>query len=61
MEKQLYDQIKSYLHVADHSQKDTEEPMNKVREVIDLVNKNFREHYNPNEFLVVDECLIPFN
>ena len=61
MDKSVYDQIRNHLHVSDHSIKDSKDPLAKVRELLDSVNKNFSRHYNPEEFLVVDEGMIPFN
>lgn len=61
MDKVVYDQIRTHLHVSDRSVKDSNDPLSKMREVLDSVNRNFRYHYNPEEFLVVDEGMIPFN
>ena len=59
LEKGLYDQIKLNLHVSDN--KVSEDPLAKVRDFLVMINENFKKHYNPEEFLVVDEGMIPFN
>lgn len=57
----LYDQIKKHLHVSDNSVKDSNDPLAKVREFCNMINGNFKRYYAPDEFLTIDEGMIPFN
>jgi hypothetical protein len=47
--------------VSDNSTKGSKDKLAKVREFLDLVNRNFKHYYAPDEFLTIDEGMIPFN
>jgi hypothetical protein len=57
--------IKKYLHVADNSTMvDRKSPsadrLAKVRPLMNLLQKNFRSHYNPGRYLTADEDICKF-
>jgi hypothetical protein len=57
MEKGLYEHIKQFMRAGEKVPK-SNDPLGKLRPFINLINSNFKKHYNPDEFLVVDEGVI---
>ena len=57
--------ILKYLHANDNStfiprNEPNHDPLHKVRPLVDLLNRKFKELYTPSEDLTVDEAMIPF-
>src|SRR4051812_44834763 len=57
--------IKKYLHLADNSSMVDRRPpsadrLAKVRPLMNLLQTNFRSHYNPGRYLTADEDICKF-
>lgn len=49
-----------FIHFSNNEQNDPSNRLSKIIHIIDILNKSFKEYYNPNEILCVDESLVPF-
>lgn len=61
MSRNRFEILLRMLHFADNEQ--ISHPNNllyKLQTLIDILNKNFKEYYNPSETVCIDESIIPF-
>ena len=62
MSKTIFQNIDRYLHFANNEAPEVKnDPLGKVRKILNLLNKRFVEHFIPGEYLALDEGMIPFN
>lgn len=59
--RRLYEIIRDNLSITDFSIKNNQDPLAKVRDFVAMLNENFKYFYQPDEFLAVDEGMIPFS
>ncbi|KAL2717491.1 hypothetical protein V1478_013191 [Vespula squamosa] len=61
MSRDRFEILLRMLHFADNEQiSDPNDLLYKLQTLIDMLNKNFKEYYNPSETLCIDETIIPF-
>lgn len=65
MSRDRFLSIMKYLHVNDNAgfiprDQPNHDPLHKVRPMVDLLNRRFKELYTPSANLTIDEAMIPF-
>ena len=65
MPKARYEKLSQYLHLTDNIHQPAADspdyyPLFKVRPLMDMLNRNFLQHYTPGRELSVDEAMIGF-
>ena len=65
MSRIRFQQIFRYLHLADNAhQIPADQPghdkLYKVRNLLDILSRQFQSNYTPTEYITIDEAMIPF-
>lgn len=60
LDKNVYEWLRRYFTVCDKPKPKSSDPLAKVHTFVNMVAANFRKHYVPEEFLVVDESTLRF-
>lgn len=60
MSRNRFELILQYLHFSNNESIDPCDRIDKIRELVNELNDNFKKYYTPNEYLCVDESMIPF-
>ena len=65
MSRILFQQIFCYLHLADNAHQITadqpgHDKLYKVRDLLDILSRQFQSNYTPTEYITIDEAMIPF-
>lgn len=55
-----FEQLIRHMHFNDNLRNDSTDKLYKLRPLIDDLNKNFREHGGLDEYLSIDESMIPY-
>ena len=60
MTRNRFDEIMQNLHLANNNDLDKNDKFAKVRPLINLLNKQFLEHFFPEQHIRVDEPMVPY-
>ncbi|XP_049878455.1 piggyBac transposable element-derived protein 2-like [Pectinophora gossypiella] len=60
MSRNRFELLLQNLHFVDNEKADTTDRIYKIRGLIDILNKSFRQYYFPKEDVCVDESQVPY-
>ena len=65
MSRTHFQQILRYLHLADNAHQipadqSGHDKLYKVRNLLDILSRQFQSNYTPTEYITIDEAMIPF-
>lgn len=60
MSRNRFELLLSMLHFSQRDEENTADRLHRVRELLEVLNENFKKSYTPGEDLCIDESVIPF-
>lgn len=60
MSRNRFKLLLRFIHFSNNEENDPSNRLSKIIHIIDILNRSFKEYYNPDEMLCVDESLMPF-
>ncbi|MGH0147644.1 UNVERIFIED_CONTAM: hypothetical protein FKN15_035645 [Acipenser sinensis] len=60
MRRELFVQIMRFIHCADNNKMDPKDRMWKLRPIMEMMKKRFISHFEPEQQLDFDECMVAY-
>ncbi|CAK9801709.1 PiggyBac transposable element-derived protein 4 [Anthophora quadrimaculata] len=60
MSRNRFKLLLRFIHFSNNEENEPSNRLSKIIHIIDILNRSFKEYYNPDEILCVDESLVPF-
>jgi len=60
MSRNRFELLLRFIHFSNNEENDPNDRLSKIIYIVDILNRNFKKYYNPDEILCVDESLVPF-
>lgn len=60
MSRNRFELLLSMLHFSQRDEENTTDRLHRVKELLEIMNENFKKNYTPGEDLCIDESMVPF-